>query len=631
MNDSSTTVKTGEGREAFTSIAAPPLVPIVHGEQGKVPLVIGVSGHRDAVCGDQGQLRDAVRKALREIAGKCPHTPLIILSGLAEGADRLVAEIACHEFGAALVAVLPMPEEVYSHDFSAPGSLDEFRRFLGLAQRKVVVPLAEGNTSAGLADQRGRDLQYDELAKYLVAHSQVLIALWDGFDTGKLGGTSRVVRLQLLGRTDLHKRKLLASPQRGPVYRIVTPRTVDPGHVDRKPYECKPLYPPPSGEMNQEPTSDEQRLAHKPYDAILTRIDKFNVDVQQLPDLGASQESSRSYLLSVEEYQRIPASAQQLAEAYAVADSLSVYYGSKTRATFKMLFALAFGSALLFELSSHVLLPFLTGWMKAAFIIYPLIWIVPYLIWKRAHQGDYQNKFQDYRALAEGLRVQFFLDLVGLPNSVDDQYLGNQRDELEWIRYALRTRMWMVREGHVGKNEPSRRVHMDILRRRWLEAQRSYFAGKSPKDAAAFHRCRVSATRTFQLSLVVAVLFSVALFIFGLMLRTLEVRAGLSEEEALGWREGFVVLIGGLTVLVASLIAYGERMAFAEHARQYRAMALLFYNAQRALDEIKKIPDAAEHDRLLIATIEELATEALAENGDWLLMHRERPLELPIP
>src|SRR6202044_1069262 len=64
----------------------------------RVPLVIGVTGHRDPICDDA--LSAAIRSVLTEINGKCPHTPLIVLSALADGADRLVAQIACDEFEA---------------------------------------------------------------------------------------------------------------------------------------------------------------------------------------------------------------------------------------------------------------------------------------------------------------------------------------------------------------------------------------------------------------------------------------------------------------------------------------------------------------------------------------------------
>ena len=49
-----------------------------------------------------------------------------------------------------------------------------------------------------------------------------------------------------------------------------------------------------------------------------------------------------------------------------------------------------------------------------------------------------QEKGQDYRALAEGLRVQMFWCLAGLGQSVPANYLQRQRSELDWVRAAIR-------------------------------------------------------------------------------------------------------------------------------------------------------------------------------------------------
>src|SRR5207342_373532 len=43
----------------------------------------------------------------------------------------------------------------------------------------------------------------------------------------------------------------------------------------------------------------------------------------------------------------------------------------------------------------------------------------------------------DYRALAEGLRVQFAWCLAGLNRSAAAHYMERERNELEWIRSAL--------------------------------------------------------------------------------------------------------------------------------------------------------------------------------------------------
>ena len=86
----------------------------------------------------------------------------------------------------------------------------------------------------------------------------------------------------------------------------------------------------------------------------------------------------------------------------------------------------------------------------------------------------------------------------------------------------------------------------------------------------------------------------------------------------------FVFAASMLTVFAALRIAYGERMAFAEHARQYRATSILFKHAHNRL----KDGDLTEEE---VNLFRELGKEALAENGDWLLLHRDRPLEVVVP
>jgi hypothetical protein len=54
-------------------------------------------------------------------------------------------------------------------------------------------------------------------------------------------------------------------------------------------------------------------------------------------------------------------------------------------------------------------------------------------------------------------------------------------------------------------------------------------------------------------------------------------------------------------------------------------MANLFGAAQRQIQHLmkqRKYPEAR-------FVIEELGKEALAENGDWVILHRERPIQMP--
>jgi hypothetical protein len=80
-------------------------------------LVVGVTGHRDIAANDEEPLRNAFRDILKGLRLTCPNTPLLVLSGLAVGADSLAADEAMAR-GIPVIACLPMPQEEYEKDFS---------------------------------------------------------------------------------------------------------------------------------------------------------------------------------------------------------------------------------------------------------------------------------------------------------------------------------------------------------------------------------------------------------------------------------------------------------------------------------------------------------------------------------
>src|SRR6187455_2878634 len=86
-----------------------------------VPLVVGVTSHRNLVPREADALRAAVREFLTQLQRDYPELPLVLLSSLAEGGDQLVAReaLAC---GVKLVAPLPLPVADCAEDF-APGEL----------------------------------------------------------------------------------------------------------------------------------------------------------------------------------------------------------------------------------------------------------------------------------------------------------------------------------------------------------------------------------------------------------------------------------------------------------------------------------------------------------------------------
>src|SRR5215471_15694943 len=110
-----------------------------------VPIVLGVTGHRDPRAADLARLQRAMAAICEDFARRYRHTPLVLLSSLAQGADQLCANLAL-EKGLQVIAPLPLPAALYQQSSSFDN--DEARHQLDtLLQHphvtSFVVPLPE--------------------------------------------------------------------------------------------------------------------------------------------------------------------------------------------------------------------------------------------------------------------------------------------------------------------------------------------------------------------------------------------------------------------------------------------------------------------------------------------------------
>lgn len=153
-------------------------------------LVFAISGHRWLVD------PHAVKKQCEPIFDTS-RTKGILLTGLAEGSDQLVAEIAL-DSGWRVEAILPMPLVEYEKDFTGTGALSRFRMLLTRCHRIIEIPLTATVDSDIQAISTSRDgvilkQQYRNLGRYLVEHARTMLLLWDGdASTPKPGGTAEV-------------------------------------------------------------------------------------------------------------------------------------------------------------------------------------------------------------------------------------------------------------------------------------------------------------------------------------------------------------------------------------------------------------------------------------------------------
>ena len=217
--------------------------------------------------------------------------------------------------------------------------------------------------------------------------------------------------------------------------------------------------------------------------------------------------------------------------------------------------------------------------------------------------------------------MQFFWNLLELSDSVEQFYLAKQQGELEWIRGAIG---WW--RNHDDKTIPAPvlavqqlMAQKDLVWQFWVNGQLNYFTKAGPREKGKGERCKHWGVILFWTSLLLAVILGGCEVWHTLHATPGPEHEGLPPEEA-----ALVFAISMLLTGAAIAVAYGEKMAFSEHSRQYGATSNLFRHYASQLTAGPLTPEEIELFRTL-------GKEALWENGDWLLLHRDRPLEIVVP
>ena len=149
-------------------------------------VVIGVTGHRK--LGPDVVFVEALRSAIENIitrASSATGIPpaLVVLSSLAEGADRLIAREVLKVPDSCLVVVLPMENDDYIKDFKTGQSKAAYQELFARAVHVEQLPAKYTRVEA-----------YEQAGQYIVDNCDVLVALWDGRPATGRGGTGEIVR-----------------------------------------------------------------------------------------------------------------------------------------------------------------------------------------------------------------------------------------------------------------------------------------------------------------------------------------------------------------------------------------------------------------------------------------------------
>jgi len=563
-----------------------------------VPLVVAVTGHRDLVAAEIPALRERVRSFIAELRREYPERDLVLMTPLAEGADRLAAEEALAA-GLPLTVVLPMPRNLYEEDFATAASREQFAGLCAAATDLFELPMTPGNTPASIrGGGPNRAHQYAQLGVFLSAHCHILLALWDGRPSAELGGTAQIVRFHqddvMPGYTPPASASglTLTDDESDLVYHVVCSRNRPGGApaAGLTPLECA-WY-----------TRDEQapRSPTLPpkYRAVFRRAGEFNVDA-----LRHAEAIDREGwpLLAADRAAALPLGLRDIDELFTAADWLAIRYQRRTIAAlravhaFVLLIGITYVSYTDFT-SNRILLFALLALMLAA-------GAVAYV----ASRGAWHRKHLDYRALAEGLRVQFYWAASGVTSGqvskfAHDNFLQMQDTELGWIRNVMRV---AGTECDVAASRDAAGLGFAVAE--WIgdecSGQLGYFRRRTAERLAR----SLATERVGRLGLWASAATLLSLLLVGVAI----------PESA---RDPMVYAVGCVLLMVGVRKAYATATAEFELIKQYEFMARIFANARRRLDEAV---DDEERRRVLKV----LGDAALEEHAEWILMHRQRAID----
>jgi hypothetical protein len=153
-------------------------------------LIIGVTGHR--VLTHPEKCRQAVVNILASILNNVRRNGRsnVILSPLAEGADRLVARECLNFPEFTLECPLPLEADEYLKDFKTEASKQEFMELLSCSTKTRIMEIQQTRTAA-----------YKRAGHYIVDHCDLLLAIWDGKPPENEAGTAAIVHYaRLIGK-----------------------------------------------------------------------------------------------------------------------------------------------------------------------------------------------------------------------------------------------------------------------------------------------------------------------------------------------------------------------------------------------------------------------------------------------
>ena len=508
-----------------------------------VTLRVAVTGHRtlsdDEALGEKvDEAVDHLLRLSRSPSEGCTEVGLVVISAIAEGADRLVVHRMMSR-GAELEVLLPLRIEDYKEDFKTEESRTEFDCLCAAARLFTVLPPADSRQDA-----------YLQAGRAVVDHCDVLLAIWDGQLGRGSGGTADTVRY--------------ARDRGVPLIWITT----EGGHaispqLGNSPAEWPDLFP----------LSAEGLDRLNEFNSVVRDLEDFNRAMQSL-----TQKSVASVGSGIE--QQVQAVVKWAHLFYARASCRAIYYRRWYDLLSGAIILLAFSAVAV--VSAQLIFASRENWIVWIEVTLLSLLLVSLFLGRglRLHE-----KWITSRYLSESLRCALFLALVGVSE-------GDRRSDLHhtdedptqtWLRRAY-AEVWWQRPRITIAEE-----HVDFLQRfladNWIHDQIVYHEDRTSVCERKDRRATRAMWALLVLSLVAAILHSLGVLA--------------DHEVFLWWGYAAIILPAGIAAL-GTLTAQREYRKHARRYRQMAERLADCEGDILLAEDLRRIQEVAlETDRVM--------------------------------
>lgn len=655
------------------------------------PYVIAFSGHRDFAkpgelpdfCGyTEEDIKARFKEELFQLAKlwekkSAGSAPLILLTGLADGTDQIIAQAAIElkKDNVKVIAVLPMERSCFELTL-LPENRKNYQDLLNQVDAVYELPLAKDVVGHEeelklLCEETEiyRQIQYRLQAQFISLHSHIHFVCWDGVNIdSKGGGTSETVMFKLEGNSQQTEGNILTFSSIGPVVQFLLPRnnkanksvpfakglnwnSIPTFYWTRDKLRQLGKTQPDRSVMNEANRLQTSVAKCEEVVQVLTNIGSLNKEGSQLfqdnsPENEEQKQQSWDRLFGIGSTpeEKVPETAQRITDTvkhyldsgsnvfidhYIIADMLASKFQDKMKNNFKWYARTAFVfflcSGLLsllkgFTQYNHSILYTIFSWLFG--LPYELALIVAVGILIYSHCKTYHYKYYYYRAIAEALRIQIFWRIASMSGCVSGYYRSHQIYKTEWLRAAINSLDVLIESPQEESNDV-RLDRIDFVKNIWIKEQQEFFTTKITQKRK---KTRIDYfTHPY------------AMIAFSVMILALAPFFDFLQESIVRYCNGSICCLAVyclchilITVLIAMYISFSIKTQTPiekEEANRYEREIFPFDRAMLLLSK-NLTANPAEEIEVKQNILRQLGEEALAGNSDWLLSVDKRSLTM---